>query len=403
MVCTRKFRSRASNVSSRRCTGEASVQPAGAQVDSRPGSFVLPRPLSRVPAAATPRFSNARSTCMPATSSKPVSTSSKDTAIAACAAEAAPRACSTRPGGVQRIQSGTMRAMGNRNLPATAVAGDAVSAKTRMLATEIAACRLRRREGAMCRRSPVSTSVRAMAARASSGNAASSPIGRAPYRKPACQASTVHAGHKASRPNAFATVRSAIRAHSSGPMFTGSVTSHSRSQSTCASSLDPSGISTAASVSNAISTASGCSSIGPNTAPPATGFSPTTFASRLNACCARLPYASTMASTRNPVSNADPLFLFAVPLRFLPRLTAPIWLKAPVWLNRRRSRNRTSSHATCPAGRSGRVIARELPRLRWAPGVALSCEGKCLPATQRPPLPAAAARLFPPRSGFPGR
>ena len=98
-------------------------------------------------------------------------------------------------------------------------------------------------------RRPVSMMVRTHAIIKSNGNVINAPSGKALQRAPNCQASTTAKGNMANRPCGVTTVRSAMRAINSWRMPTGSVTSHSRSQSAAEISLLPSAPKKLASVS----------------------------------------------------------------------------------------------------------------------------------------------------------
>ena len=87
----------------------------------------------------------------------------------------------------------------------------------------------------------MSATVRSTAAIGSNAAAAPSATSGVPQPQPAYQATIVEGAMTASRPVGLATLRSAMRAASSVVRRTGSVTSHSRSQSALASSLLPSG------------------------------------------------------------------------------------------------------------------------------------------------------------------
>ncbi len=107
---------------------------------------------------------------------------------------------------------------------------------TRMLSTESTACRLRNLDGARDIRKPVSIKVRNTAASSSKGMIPIAPTKGAVQRYPETHAINVPAGSSVSSPMRLAIARSISRLHSSNGMRIGKVTSHSKSQSGCASS-----------------------------------------------------------------------------------------------------------------------------------------------------------------------
>ena len=168
-----KLRSRPSSRSSRRCTGDSSVGPraaagGAASAAAGPAWAAGRRPASRAPTAITPLRIWCRSSRKPIAVAAATSASMSASHCAQAVASAAASARTASPPGSQPAHSGVLSAQ-----PYTSVLpGRPMAVATRSgsgLTIETAACRLRRREGASARRSPVSNSVCAVATSTRSG------------------------------------------------------------------------------------------------------------------------------------------------------------------------------------------------------------------------------------------